>query len=351
MRGEFDFIESVRRQIARSQRPNDVRLSIGDDAAVFSAKNFDTVITTDLLVEEVDFRLGWTPPQFLGHKALAVSLSDIAAMGARPRYALLSIGIPPKIWKTKFVDEFYEGFLRLAQEHHIALIGGDTSRTPDHVAIDSIVIGEAKRNRAVRRSGAKAGDLIFVTGALGGAAAGLCLLQAEDKVKNRSQKSEVGGQNRTSESKQRTQATNKENLLRRHLLPAPRVEWGLLLGEKNLATAIIDLSDGLSSDLAHLCRASEVGARIDSSLLPIDSTLDEAGAPKLDWLHLAVHGGEDYELLFTVRPRKRNLIPLKLGGVPATLIGEITGSKKIEVVSNGRARALKPAGFQHFRRA
>ncbi len=347
MRGEFDFIESVRRRAARNKNAERVSLGIGDDAAVFNSKNLDTVITTDLLVEEIDFRLDWTTPQFLGHKSLAASLSDIAAMGARPRYALLSIGVPQKIWKTKFVDEFYEGFFRLAGEHHVVLIGGDTSRTPDRVVIDSIVIGEAKRNCVVRRSGAKAGDLIFITGALGGAAAGLHLLQAGDKVRNRSQKSEVRSQNRMgiSELRRKSRMSAKENLLRRHLLPAPRVEWGRVLGEKTLATAMIDLSDGLSSDLAHLCRASEVGARIDSSMIPIDPSLNEARA-----IELALHGGEDYELLFTVRPRKRNSIPLNLGGVPATLIGEITRSKKIEIVTDGRACALDPSGFQHFLR-
>ena len=336
MRGEFDFIESIRRQVARSEKSKGVSLGIGDDAAVFNSKNLDLVITTDLLVEEIDFRLDWTTPRFLGHRALAVSLSDIAAMGARPRYALLSIGVPQKVWKTKFVDEFYKGFFRLAREHHVALIGGDTSRTPDRVVIDSIVIGEAKRKRVVRRSGAKAGDLIFVTGALGGAAAGLGLLRSRAKTKRTKRNSTTNG---------------REKLLRRHLLPAPRVVWGRLLGEKTLATAMIDLSDGLSSDLAHLCRASRVGARIDSSVIPIDSSLNEARATELDALDSALHGGEDYELLFTVRPRKRNLIPLDLGGVPATLIGEITSSKNIEIVSNGRARELKPEGFQHFRRA
>ncbi|MBA2339948.1 MAG: thiamine-phosphate kinase [Pyrinomonadaceae bacterium] len=342
MRGEFDFIETLRRRTERQAKAGNVSLGIGDDAAVVNSKNTSLVITADLLVEEIDFRLDWTTPQFLGHKALAVSLSDIAAMGARPRFALLSLGVPQKIWRTKFVDQFYEGFFRLARDHSVALIGGDTSRTPDRIVIDSIVLGEAQHNRVTRRSGAKPGDLIYVTGMLGGAAAGLRLLQSGKKIKIRTRSN---GASRT------TKLSAQEKLLRRQLLPSPRVRWGRLLGEKNLATAMIDLSDGLSSDLAHLCRASGVGAVVDASLIPVDSSISVAPLKEISALDLALHGGEDYELLFTVRPRKRALLPQKLGGINATLIGEITSSKRIEIVREGHTRALKPEGFQHFRRA
>ena len=189
-RSEFDFIDTVRRKALnrRASRlsssliahPSSLLSGIGDDAAVISQRTGrDTVITTDLLVEDVDFRLATTTPELLGHKALAVSLSDVAAMGALPRWALLSIGVPERIWRSSFPDKFYKGFFALADRYGVVLVGGDVSRTPERVVIDSIVLGEAIHGRALLRSGARAGDHIFVTGSLGGAAAGLLLLERE----------------------------------------------------------------------------------------------------------------------------------------------------------------------------
>jgi thiamine-monophosphate kinase len=153
MKSEFDFIEKIRR---RAQSAS-IGTGIGDDCAVIPKDSkTDLVITADLLIEDVDFRLEWTTPELIGHKALVVSLSDAAAMGAKPVWAMLSIGIPEKIWKTDFVDEFYEGWFRLAKKFGVGLIGGDVSRTPDKIVIDSIVAGEAKKGKAVLRSGAKA---------------------------------------------------------------------------------------------------------------------------------------------------------------------------------------------------
>src|SRR5215213_6447157 len=272
-RGEFDFIELVRRQEdARRATLNNSTLNtqhstllkgIGDDAAVLRQRaGFDTVVTADLLVEDVDFRLGRgrTSPRDLGHRALAVSLSDVAAMGARPRFCLLSVGVPRARWRTTFLEEFYAGVRALAGAHGVRIIGGDTSRTPERVVVDSIVLGEVKGGRAVLRSGARAGDQIFVTGSLGGAAAGLKVLEsvAVRKSKALRQSKTLG-------------------LVARQLRPTPRVEWGALLGERRLASAMIDLSDGLSSDLAHLCRESRVGAQIEAASLPIDPLLQTAG--------------------------------------------------------------------------
>ncbi len=290
-----------------------------------------------MLVEGVDFRLEptWTRARDLGHKALAVSLSDVAAMGARPRFCLLSVGLPAARWRTRFLEEFYAGVRALAGRHGVAVIGGDTSRTPERVVIDSIVLGEVRRGRALLRSGARAGDQIFVTGALGGAAAGLKILE--------------GRAGRASRVKL-TRAQRR--LISRQVKPEPRVEWGALLGERRLATALIDLSDGLSSDLAHLCRESGVGARVEAALLPFDPLLKSAGARGTDALSLALDGGEDFELLFAVRPRDASKLPREVGGVPATRVGEITSARgKLRIVAGGRERALKPAGFEHFKRA
>ena len=228
--GEFDFIERLRRRELSSAAAADRERSplttqrsslvkgIGDDAAVWRQRaGLDSVVTADLLVEGVDFRLehGWTKPRDLGHKALAVSLSDAAAMGARPRFCLLSIGVPEALWRGSFLEEFYGGVRALARAHGVRIIGGDTSRTPERVVVDSIVIGEVRRGRALLRSGARAGDQIFVTGALGGAAAGLKILESRAP--------------RDSTSKGLTRG--ERGLVRRLLRPTPRVEWGALLCE------------------------------------------------------------------------------------------------------------------------
>ena len=166
---EFEFIDSLRRRFGAY---------IGDDAAVLrNTPNKETVITTDLLAEDIDFRRTTAPPLLLGHKALAVSLSDIAAMGARPRWSLISIGVPEDVWQTDFVDQFYEGLASLAQRYDVRLIGGDTSRTHEKIVVDSIVLGECSAGHAVKRAGAQPGNQIFVTGSLGGAAAGLRLIE------------------------------------------------------------------------------------------------------------------------------------------------------------------------------
>src|SRR6185436_7251114 len=178
-KSEFDFIASLRQRVTASALKSESLIAgIGDDAAVFrSGAGKETVITADLLVEDIDFRRTTTPPFLLGHKALAVSLSDIAAMGARPLWSLISIGVPEDVWQTEFVDQFYEGVLELANHYGVQLIGGDTSRTNESIVIDSVVAGECAAGTAVMRSGASPGDQIFVTGSLGAAAAGLRLIE------------------------------------------------------------------------------------------------------------------------------------------------------------------------------
>jgi thiamine-monophosphate kinase len=390
-RGEFDFITRLRRRALRehgddsptptpdTRHPTpDTRLSspspqpptpapllgIGDDAAVFrAAARHDTVVTADLLVEDVDFSLRWAAPDALGHKALAVSLSDIAAMGARPRWSLLSVGVPARVWDGPFLEQFYEGYFKLARLHGVALVGGDVSRTPERVVFDSVVIGEALRGRAVTRAGARAGDQIFVTGWLGGASAGLRILQTDHPHGPSAPRTRLGPAAR--------------ELVGRQLRPAPRVAWGALLGERRLATAMIDLSDGLSSDLAHLCRESGVGALLRADSLPLHPRLagrsaarildrhttqrryepgaqshaehDARGRDEQDARAYAEHGGEDFELLFTVRPRDVGKLPASLGGVPVTRVGEIRPRRSgVKIVRDGRAQDFRPRGFDHF---
>ncbi|MBA2495417.1 MAG: thiamine-phosphate kinase [Acidobacteria bacterium] len=319
MKSEFDFISKIRGRSILSK--------IGDDCAVLPKDSrTDLVITTDLLVEDIDFRLEWAKPEFLGHKALAVSLSDVAAMGAKPVWAMLSVGIPAQVWKTDFVEKFYDGWFALAEKFGIELVGGDVSKTPDKIVIDSIIAGEIKKGKAILRSTAQPNDLIFVTGELGGAAAGLQLLENGESLKN----------------------TQHKNLLLRQLAPDPQVEIGQILSEKNLATSMIDLSDSLSSDLIHICQESKVGAKIYAEKIPIDKNLLE----NFDFLDFALNGGEDFELLFTANPKNQK----KIFGLQNesenyifTHIGEITkNAETIEFISKDETRILDPEGFRHF---
>lgn len=327
-RSEFEFIDSLRRRFGAA---------IGDDAAVIrTSADKELVITTDLLVEDIDFRRTTAPALLLGHKALAVSLSDIAAMGARPRWSLISIGVPDDVWQSEFVDQFYEGLTSLANRYDVQLIGGDTSRTNEKIVIDSILLGETSAGKAVQRAGAQPGDQIFVTGSLGGAAAGLRLIERG---------AHLAEQNLAGEDSQKI-----DHVLLRQLRPEARVGWGIVLGEERLASSMIDISDGLSSDLNHLCTASGAGARIESSSLPIDHQVVElCGRRALDPLQLALHGGEDFELLFTVNAESVGRLPRKVDGVGITRIGEVRNhTDGVKISEGSRVWELNPGGWKHF---
>jgi thiamine-monophosphate kinase len=345
---EFDFIRKIRILTEERGAASGLVRGIGDDAAVLkSFTGTDVVVSTDLLVEEIDFFRDTTQPELLGHKALAVSLSDIAAMGARPRWALLTIGVPNDVWESEFLDRFYEGFFHLADRYGVKLIGGDVSRTPEKIVIDSIVVGECLLQREVFRSGAQPGDQIFVTGFLGDAAAGLRLIERGARLHGNSTKEPVP----SASGEQPNESHPIDCLLLRQLQPEPRVGWGLLLGDKQLASAMIDISDGLSSDLNHLCSESKVGALIDASSIPIDPLVKElSGRRALDPLMLALHGGEDFELLFTVKPEKVAKVPTRVDGVLVTRIGEITeGSAGVKIAEGSKIWELEPGGWEHFK--
>lgn len=340
MTTEFEFITNLKNK-ASTFSQSKIRVGIGDDCAVLAKDSkTDLVITTDLLVEDIDFRLEWTKPEFLGHKALAVSLSDVAAMGADPVWAMLSVGIPEKIWKTDFIEKFYEGWLDLAKKFDVALIGGDVSKTPEKIVIDSIVAGETRKGKAVLRSTARVGDLIFTTGKLGGAAAGLKLLEEGERFEKNSK-------------------NLVQKLLLRQLKPSPQVEIGRIIGEKNLATAMIDLSDGISSDLSHLCGESKVGAKIFADKLPTfekifpqrrkGAKIEDTKKLIAEELDFALNGGEDFELLFTVNPKKKFQVEKELQNFPLSHIGEITANIEIiELMAGGEVIILEPKGFRHF---
>jgi thiamine-monophosphate kinase len=380
---EFDFIRRLREQ-TRSRKPSArVVTGIGDDACVVKqSANRDLVVTTDLLIEGVDFYREAAPARMLGHKALAVSLSDIAAMGARPFWSLLSIGMPPSIWQNDFKEEFYKGYFELADQFGVTLTGGDVSESKEGIVIDSIVLGEVASGWAILRSGAQPGDQIYVTGSLGGAAAGLKLIEmgarlgeaglaSLPRVSQRVNSptviegSEPGavatgplqgsgptvreGVNPSGADTAELKAI--EALILRQSRPQPRVGWGIVLSEEQLATAMIDISDGLSSDLAHLCEESNAGALIDASSLPIDQdVITLCGRRALDPLMLALHGGEDFELLFTVRPEDVARLPKRVDGVEISRIGEVTDQTgKVRVAEKNRVWDLPPVGFEHFK--
>jgi len=345
---EFDFIRQLRDQTrSRKTSPRLIR-GIGDDAAILREyPGRDLVISTDLLVEGADFHRDTTTPRLLGHRALAVSLSDIAAMGARPLWALISIGLPESAWESNFKDEFFAGYLALADRYGVTLAGGDISKSQS-IVIDSIVIGEVNAGRAVLRSTAKPGDQIFVTGTLGGAAAGLKLIELGARLSIDSRRQEADGR---SEFDSDTSDDNAiQSLLLRQLSPQPRVGWGVVLGEEHLATSMIDLSDGLSSDLRHLCEESNAGGTIDAASLTLDEDVKHlCGRRALDPLALALHGGEDFELLFTVAPENISRLPKRVDGTPVSRIGEITGQTGVvRIREQNREWDLPARGFQHF---
>lgn len=339
MRSEFAFINKLKKKTTSElgTQHRELILGIGDDAAIIKKDSkHDYIVSTDMLVEDIDFRLDCSLPSFLGHKALAVSLSDIAAMGARPLFAMLSIGIPKQIWRTKFVDEFYKGWFALASEHNVQLIGGDVSRVTDKIVIDSFVIGEVKRGKAVTRSGAKPGDLMFVTGNLGGAAAGLNLECCDLSQLLRLQR-------------KRGDRSPHSKLLLKQLKPNAQVEIGVIIGKENLATAMIDISDGLSSDLAHLCRESSVGAIIEACKIPVEPAIASYFPNEQEQLNFALNGGEDFELLFTVNPNKVKKLTLCLEDYKISNIGVVTEkANHTSIMANGRKKSLRAKGFIHF---
>jgi len=386
---EFDFLRRLRNQAGSRKHSARLITGIGDDAAVVSQlANRDLIITTDLLIEGVDFYRDTAPAHILGHKALAVSLSDIAAMGARPFWSLLSIGMPTATWQDNFKDQFWSGYFALSDQYSVTLAGGDVSEAKEGIVIDSIVMGEVPSGKAVLRSGAQPGDQIFVTGTLGGAAAGLKLVEMGARIGAtglaslpRASKAEVTPTaSGDSESEPAAKAESRagsprwvvdatgcegvnidaantvgmnaiESLLLRQLRPSPRVGWGLVLGEERLATAMIDISDGLSSDLAHLCEESNAGALMDSAALPIDGNVIRlCGRRALDPLMLALHGGEDFELLFTVKPDDVARLPKRVDGVEISRIGEVTDQPgKVRIAEKSRIWDLRPGGFEHFK--
>jgi thiamine-monophosphate kinase len=320
--GEFGLIDRISRQLTAGKG---VAVGIGDDAAAFTPSPGKlSLITTDMLVEGIHFDLTFCDPRSLGKKALSVNLSDIAAMGGTPRFFLLSLAIPPTM-SLDFLDDCISGMLSQAEQFEVSLIGGDTCSSSGPLVLTLTVLGEQSPDLLVRRSGARPGDLVCVTGTIGDSALGLRLLQ---------------------------QGERQGETILRHLDPTPRVREGLALAEAGLPSAMIDLSDGPLADLGHILDLSSVGARIDSEALPLsDAFREHFPTVTEEALALALSGGEDYELLFTVPPEKMSKVSLLLDklGTPVSVIGIITEGKTVSTIGpDGREFSLARKGFDHF---
>ncbi len=329
--GEFGFIEKIRTAM-KAKNPS-VVLGIGDDAAIFKpTKGHEMVFTTDMLVEGRHFDFKWISPWQLGAKTMAVNVSDCAAMGAKPTVAVVSLGVSSS-FPVKDLEAFYDGMKGWAESYGAQIVGGDTVGS-DKFIVNVALVGEVESGKALKRSGAKVGDALFVTGTLGDSAAGLYSLQHP---------SEKG-----------KEATAL--LVKRHLAPTPRFSVGRALSVKKLASAAIDISDGLSSEVHHLCDESGLGAEIHEEALPISPSLahycKENGLNPLDFV---LNGGEDYELLFTVPLPRISEAVQKLPsetGVAVKSIGRMVPKPKGVTLITRKAERLplKAKGFDHFAR-
>lgn len=320
--GEFGIIDRIAERV--SPRAG-VTLGIGDDAAgVAPTAGLLTLATSDMLVEGVHFDLAFCDPLTLGRKSLAVNLSDIAAMGGKPRWFLLSLAVPREL-SVEFLDGFTGGMLELAGEFDVTLIGGDTCASRGGLVISVTVLGEQRPELVVPRSGARPGDLVFVTGTLGDAALGLELLR---------------------------QGKRENAAAGRQLDPRPRVGEGLALAGAGLPTAMIDVSDGLLADLGHILDQSGVGARLEVARLPLSACFQQQRAAVAgDPLLLPLAGGEDYELLFTAPAGREEAVRDVLArfSTPVTVVGEITGALGLQTLAaNGSPYPVPHRGYNHF---
>jgi thiamine-monophosphate kinase len=332
---EKALVAQIRRMARPATNPA-LKTGIGDDCAVLRllpsrgrgrGDESDTLVTTDFTLEGIHFRRDWHSAESVGHRCLVRGLSDIAAMGGKPVAAFLSLALPrdlPQSW----VGRFARSLISLAERYGVTLAGGDTAESPDGILADIVVVGTVPKGQAVLRSRAKPGDCIYVSGELGGSAAAVWLMRKELRKKP-------------------ARKLNPREYPR-HFFPEPRIELGRILREKGLASAMIDTSDGLSTDLVHLCEESGVGAELQAEAIPRASV----GKPSREVdLQFALHGGEDYELLFTA-PRSKP-IPSRIAGIPITHIGHITRGRRQKIFLMDLAGVgfeLKPGGWEHFRK-
>ncbi len=330
--GEKKLIQQIRRLAPGGTA---VVAGIGDDCAVLRVPpGHDLLVTTDFTIENVHFRRDWHPPELVGRRCLTRGLSDLAAMGGEPRAAFLSLAVAGTV-PQKWIDRFLRGLLDLAREFKVPLAGGDTAQSPAGIQADIVVVGSVPRGKAVLRSGAKPGEHIYVTGELGGSAAALARLARTKPV--RAEHLPRASERSAERFSQRISGRSS-----RQSGPQARVAVGQSLRRRGLASAKIDLSDGLSTDLDHICQESHVGAEIEAQAIPRAL----AGLTKRRVaLELALHGGDDYELLFT----SAAAVPAQIAGVRVTRIGRIVPSPGMRLIAaDGKRQRLQAAGWEHF---
>ncbi|HEV2425217.1 MAG TPA: thiamine-phosphate kinase [Terriglobia bacterium] len=334
-RSEAEFVRWLDRRWPSRGRGFD--LGIGDDAALIRASaTRDFVLTTDFSIEDVHFRFDLHPPRSIGHRALARALSDLAAMGATPRFALLSLALRRGLTRS-WITSFYDGLAALAGRFGVTLIGGDTAVIDAATTVDIIAIGEVERGRALLRSGARPGDRVYLTGRLGLSELGLALLRRGARP--------AASASRSPKKIGRRDTAIKE-ALERHLYPEPRCTAGITLVRRRLVSAAIDVSDGFAADLSRLCESSGCGAAIREADLPFPP----AGLGR-DPLELGLHGGEDYELIFTVPAARAARVPRKIGKVNVHDVGEIQAGRRLTLRrTDGREIPLDTRGYDHFRK-
>jgi len=339
--GEFGLIDRIRKAALRNEKR--APIGIGDDAAALLLSPASTLlVTTDMLIENIHFDLTTTDLTSLGWKAAAVNLSDIAAMGGVPCFCLTALGIPRTLTVAQ-VGEFYRGFNACIGKHGTVLVGGDTCSSRKGLVISVTVLGEADKKHIVTRSGSRPGDLLYVTGTLGDSGAGYELLKSGLKVKGQG-----SGEKRNKKSAVRNPQSAIRMLIERHLRPVPRVAEGRKLSSAGIASAMIDVSDGLSSDLGHLCAQSGVGAEVFADRIPLSKELRSAKGLVRQPVEYALSAGEDYELLFTVPPGK--IKKLKSMRMAATQVGIVTNDRSMRLIDErGQGRLLTSTGFDHFR--
>jgi len=322
--GEDQLVQKIAKASASKGRGG-LALGAGDDAALLVPRSgYQTILTCDWFLEGSHFLRDKHPADSIGWKCLARAVSDIAAMGGEPKHFLLSIALP-RTHNGSWLDRFLSGLARAARQLGCQLAGGDTTRSDD-ILINVTVVGEIRRGRAVLRSGSKPGDLIFVSGRLGEAELGLRWLRQGRAARHRN-----------------------SPCMRKHLYPEPRLALGRWLAEKRIATAMMDLSDGLSTDLPRLCAASRVGARIEADRIPKVQVRAGKNQNDLDVTKLALNGGDDYELLFTVRPSEARRVPRVFRGLPLSCIGEISRERRLVLIGpEGQEETLVPRGWDPF---
>jgi thiamine-monophosphate kinase len=333
----------VRRIRARLPEGPGIVVGPGDDAAAVETGPL-TLLTTDSLVEGTHFKLEWSPPRLVGRKALTVSLSDVVAMAGMPRFAMVSLVLPPDV-KLEFVDGLYDGLLERAAEAGVGLVGGNVCASSTDIVIDVVLVGQG--DALLKRSGAQPGDLVVVTGTLGAAAAGVALLAQGARLHDDAFLASTGLWTESS-------AEAVVHCLRAALDPAPPLALGRALSEHDIAHAGIDLSDGLSGDLLHVCEESGVAARIDAASVPVDPHAAKlARAQGSAGLQLALHGGEDYQLLLAVPPERVDALRdlAVVWELPLTVVGEfLEGAPGLTLRKESGEEPLEPGSFEHFLR-